>query len=160
MKLKSSLLILSLVSVLIYVSLAGKKNMVYKEKVTLFKEVNPATDLGVGFKIKHFWENNFEEKTFITQDFKLGSFNDIMDSVKTLPLINNKQPIFNDYVKFAFVKYNPDAANDTLYFDGTKKWWIIQNGKTFQYNDKKENIKYNLQYFYPIFRDCPPVWDR
>ncbi|TXF79320.1 hypothetical protein [Chryseobacterium sp.] len=66
---------------------------------------------------------------------------------------------FDDYVQYAFVKYKTINLNDTVYFDGRSKWWIIKEGNVEQYHDEKEKMKFKLQYFYPIFRDCMPISD-
>lgn len=154
MKLKNNYLLLSLSSLLIISSCLYRKD--FSEKVILFKQVNESTDLEVDFKITRFWQMNFEDKTFITQDFSSSSFDRILDSVKVLNYVNDIKPQFNDYVEYAFVKYKKNKHNDTVYFDGHSKWWIIQEGNIKQYNEEKEKMKSKLQYAYPIFRDCTP----
>ncbi|GAB0157657.1 hypothetical protein CHRYSEOSP005_29370 [Chryseobacterium sp. Alg-005] len=155
MKFKNNFLLFFLLTLLS--SCIERKNLNSKEKIILFKQVNESTDLEVDFNIKRFWQVNFEDKTFITQDFMSSSFDRILDSLNVLTYVNNKKPQFNDYVEYAFVKYKSNKNNDTIYFDGRSKWWVIQEGKVKQYKDVKEKMKNRLQYIYPIFRDCSPA---
>ncbi len=41
-----------------------------------------------------------------------------------------------------------------MYYDGYNKWWIIEKGKTYQYEDDKNFFTEKLKMFYPIFRNC------
>lgn len=155
MKLKRSNYYLLFI-ILILCSCVERKNSKNQEKVILYKQVNESTDLEVDFKIKRFWQMNFEDKTFVTQDFSPSSFSRILDSVNVLTYVNDKRPQFNDYVEYAFVKYRGNKKNDTVYFDGRSKWWVIKEGNIKQYKDIPQKMKRKLQYVYPIFRNCSP----
>ena len=155
MKFKNKFLVFLLLATLL--GCIDRINIGYQDKVIVFKQINESTDLGVGYNVKRFWQVNFEDKTFITQDFSPSSFDRIVDTVNGLTFVNSKKPEFNDYVEYAFVKYKSSKKNDTIYFDGRSKWWVIKDSQVRQYIDKKEKMRDSLQIIYPIFRDCSPI---
>lgn len=147
MKLKSKLCI---VSVFCLFACKSVKNKNSQDHVILYKQVNYGK-AEIGFSAKAFWTINFEDHTFITQRFGVSTYQNFLQKLKTSKKLD-KDPII-DGVDVAIVYYKNDNKNDTLYFDGYNKWWVIENGKTEEYESSYEYID-TLRLYYPIFRDC------
>jgi len=150
----------TLILILIFFSSCTERNRFTRqeqqEKIILYRQASKETDKDIDFKISEFWKGNFEDKTFITQEFDPYVYNKILDSIHTFDFINNQKPQFNNSIEYAFINYKKNKTNDTIYYDGLEKWWIIKNGNIKQYQDKNKKFKKTLQMFYPIFRNCSP----
>ncbi|PJJ66399.1 hypothetical protein [Chryseobacterium geocarposphaerae] len=101
-----------------------------------------------------FWKINSDENTFVTQKFSKIDYLEINAKIKTFKLIGNNTPEYYNNVDFAFVLYNKNKKNDTMYYDGYNKWWIVEQGKTTQYEDEKNYFTDRLKMVYPIFIKC------
>lgn len=125
------------------------------ELVILFKQESIASDAEFSFEKKYFWKDNKENNTFITQNFTLLNYNDIIKSVKESKFVGNYSPEYSNHVIYSFILYkNEKGLNDTIYYDGYSKWWIISNKKELQYEDNEGKLSDKLKRFYPIFRNC------
>lgn len=124
-------------------------------KVVLYKQATTATDADVSFDKKAFWETNFKEHTFIYQIFADNEYQNIINKIKKLEIVSNHGPQYYPSIDYAFVVEKKNKKNnDTVYYDGYKRWWMKDNGKTMQYEDKDENLTQELRRSYRIFSKC------
>lgn len=84
------------------------------------------------------------------------NYNDIIKTVKESRFVGSSTPEYSNHIIYSFIFYKNDkGSNDTVYYDGYNKWWIISDKKSLQYEDKKGELSDKLKKFYPIFRNCP-----
>ncbi len=123
-----------------------------ENRILLFKSVQPIS--AINLNLEKFWEVNSEEKTFVIQELFPHHFQQIRDSVVNLKMIKSTQEIdYNDFVRYAIVNYKKEK-NDTLYFDGFNKWWILNNGILNEYVDEDNSLTELLKNNLVIFNDC------
>ncbi|AZA88154.1 hypothetical protein EG349_15805 [Chryseobacterium shandongense] len=134
-------------------SCSTRKDSESKE-VLLYKQSTSANDASFSFEKKLFWKINSDENSFVMQKFSKVNYLEISQKIKTFKFIGNDTPEYYNNVNFAFVLYNKNKKNDTLYYDGYNKWWIVEQGKTTQYEDEKNYFTDKLKMIYPIFRNC------
>lgn len=146
-------LIIFFVCYAIVFSCTMRKEIEDKEAI-LYKQSTDANDASFSFEKKNFWKINFEDNSFVMQKFSKIKYAEVNQKVKTFKFISNNSPEYYNNVNFAFVLYDRSKENDTMYYDGYNKWWIIEKGKTYQYEDDKNFFTEKLKMFYPIFRNC------
>jgi len=134
-------------------SCSARKDNDNKEAI-LYKQSTSANDASFSFEKKLFWKINFDENSFIIQKFSKENYLEINEKIKTFKFIDDSTPEYYNNVDFAFVLYNKNKKNDTMYYDGYNKWWIVEQGKTTQYRDEKNYFTDKLKMVYPIFRNC------
>ncbi|MXS72655.1 hypothetical protein [Chryseobacterium binzhouense] len=123
------------------------------EEVILYKQSTSANDASFSFEKKLFWKINSDENSFIMQKFSKANYLEINTKIKTFKFIGNNDPEYYNNVDFAFVLYN-NKGNDTMYYDGYDRWWVVEKGKISQYQDEENNFGDKLKMIYPIFRNC------
>lgn len=123
-------------------------------EVILYKQSTSANDASFSFEKKLFWKINSDENSFVMQKFSKINYLEINEKIKTFKFIDNDTPEYYNNVDFAFVLYNKNKKNDTIYYDGYNKWWIVEHGKTTQYQDENNYFTDKLKMVYPIFRNC------
>lgn len=123
--------------------------------VILYKQVSISDDADLSFEKKYFWEDNKKNNSFITQNFSILNYTDIINLVQKLELVGNESPEYSNHIIYSFVLHkNNKKLNDTIYYDGYSKWWIISNKKQSQYEDRTGKLSDRLKKNYPIFRNC------
>lgn len=92
------------------------------KEVILYKQSTSANDASFSFEKKLFWKINSDENSFVMQKFSKVNYLEIIQTIKTFKFIGNDTPEYYNNVNFAFVLYNKNKKNDTLYYDGYNKW--------------------------------------
>jgi len=125
------------------------------DRVVLYKQVSTGTDSNFSFDKSFFWKDNFKEHTFIYQIFDNNDYKNIIDKVKKKDFKGNIDPEYFNSVIYAFVVEQKNKKdNDTVYYDGSKRWWIKEKGIIKFYEDKETKLAEELKQSYPIFGNC------
>lgn len=124
-----------------------------KEKTLIYKSISPDSRT-VFNTTKEFWEENFRDKTFIIQDIFPHHYTQIKDSVLKMNYKGIvKADLFYEDIIYALVRYDK-IGNDTIYFDGFNKWWLVNKNNLNFYVDDDYSFTDLLKRNNSIFSNC------